>query len=268
MKYLVKLYIFIFPFYFFIPVTNAYMTSMILNEHRSILLPRIDTSAITENAIISEIGLNLYVEEFANKTQTDSVHLTVNPFDPQTNTIRDGVSGIYHPKSNQHLEIRLPKSLFEEITGTNERLLLKIVGKDQELRFSGSETTEISQDPFLTITYTEGQKQPEYSPTIINNYTLVSVDNSQLHFGNGDNIARDKISNTNSSVGAVNKESFISKFFWYFIIGIAVSVIGTFIIYKLGLNGNSSLQSSQTHYGLGDNIMGNKNVNTENEKSK
>jgi len=269
MKILIKAFIFLLIFYIFIPFTNAYMQNMILNENQSILLPNFDTSAITGNNI-SEIGLNLYIQKFTNKTQNDSVHLTVNQYDPKTNIIRDGLSAIYHPEANQYLEIKLPKSLFEEIIGTNERLLLKIVGKDQELIFSSSETTGTEQDPFLTVTYSEGAPEKTDNtptPVIINNFNFGSINNSQIHYGTGDNVAMNKNINSEKNVDTKSEESFIGKFFWYFIVGIAVLVIGTFITYKLGFANQPSIKNSQIHYGGGDNINGDKNIIL-NEKSK
>lgn len=269
MKTLMKAFIFLLIFYIFIPFANAYTQNMILNEDQSILLPNFDTSAITGNNI-SEIGLNLYVQKFTNKIQNDSVHLTVNPYDPKTNIIRDGLSAIYHPGVNQYLEIKLPKSLFEEIIGTNERLLLKIVGKDQELIFSNSETTGTDQDPFLTVAYSEGAPERTDStptPSIVNNYNFGSINNSQIHYGTGDNVAMNKNINSEKNAETKSGESFISKFFWYFIVGIAVLVIGAFITYKLGLANQQSIKNSQIHYGSGDSINGDKNIII-NEKSK
>ena len=263
-KKITYIFIFLFTFYLFLPVTNAYMLNMKLNEKQSILLPNFDTTAIIGNSI-SEIGLNLYVVKFTNPNPSQPVHLTINPYNPKTNAIRDGLSAMYSPVEKDYLEIKLPLSLFENILGTNERLLLKIVGSEQELIFSSHETMGTDQDPYLTVIYTEGIQQPtNNAPVTINNViNIENIDNSQIHYGTGDNVAMNKNIIQNSGENKNIKSSFFDKFFWYFIVAIAVIVISAFINHKLGLINQLSNQNFQTHYGSGDNITGDKNINSE-----
>lgn len=195
---------------------------LVLNQDVSIVLPRFDTSSIFGKGV-SEITLSLYLSKiFSNKT-IQKIHLTINPFDPQTMETSAGLSLFIEPTIKSYINFKLPLELFEKTIGSHDLLLIKMVDNGINLEFNGVGNTGRGNCPKLVASYTEiGYPDHNKQPIVVSGdyYNVNLVQNS---FGNGDNINGNKISDN-------AKEGFLSKFFWYFIAVIFATVVSGLIL--------------------------------------
>ena len=188
---------------------------LVLDKENSIVLPYFDTSIISREKI-SEIILSLFVVDRKSKSD-NPIQITVNPFNPESGDVEDGLSTFINPRIGYYTDFHLQKDSFEKILGTKKRLLIKLVNDDSKIVFSGIDDTGTSNDPKLVIT-SEGGIEPSQIPVslqeVFNN--LGSINNSQLNFGPGNNII---------NINHGPKEGFWSKFFWQVIVAIFVGLI-------------------------------------------
>lgn len=207
---------------------NSILITMILNSDISILLPEFIIEEIVHQEI-DTIEVSLFVLKFDNRSSSDSVHITINPFDINNNTIEDGLSKVLIPSNNCYLRIELPIELFKRIIGTNKRLLLKSVNPNQELIFDEDDISGKSNGPILTINYSAKQAEKFRKPILkgdltldnIENATIILTDNSSITFVN--NKKKDTI-----------KEGLFGKLFWSVLIPIIVTVLSAILVIFLG----------------------------------
>lgn len=221
MKNIFFCYIFFFIL-FLVPLSNIhgdFMNTIFLNQNQSILLPSFNTVSLLDSSI-ENIILSLYVLDIKSNDESPEIHLTINPFDPNTKQINDGLSRILKLKKNEYNDFVLPREIFEKIIATNKRLLVKLVGPNASLVFAG--VNESTTDPKLTVVYSERTpiKEPS-SPIIVNNnYNFQNISNSQINMKEG-------IITTQNS-----QDNFFSKIFWSLIIPILAGLI-LFYIFKI-----------------------------------
>ncbi len=228
---------------------------LILDRDRSIVLPNFDTSSIV-GSNIEEIVLSLYLLERTPKS-SEQVQITINPFDPSTKQAENGLSAFIQPNVGGYVDFRLPIELFEKVLGSDQRFLVKIVEPNQKLIFAGPDIAGTTEDPRLTIVHGEpGATQPlEQLPVIVNN-NYINIENSQVHFGPGDNIGRDKFLSAKDAQSS-SKQNILNN---PWVIGIGVGLIVMLLGYYLwGIGKSDSKNIQQYHSGGGDNVGGDKN---------
>lgn len=162
---------------------------LVLDSETSIILPFFDTSPILEDSINS-IVLSLFVLEKTPDTK-EKVHITINPIDLSTRKVDDGFSSFVDITKGQYADFELPKELFEKVVKTNKRFLLHLVGKNQRITFQGADAVGTSRDPVLIINHDSAKDIT--SDELLKEYNYYNFNNSQIIFGNGDNIKGDKI---------------------------------------------------------------------------
>jgi hypothetical protein len=214
---------------------DAHVRRLILNRRNSIVLPSFDTSSIIGSET-NEIILSLFLLEI--NRPTDKVHVTINPFNPNTKIAEDGLSTFLELKRNGYIDFRLPNELFKKIVGTSKRLLLRLVDPDVELVFTGPDSTGTTEEPKLTIVSSDRISNVSHPQgLIVSDLSFFNVENAQIHFGSGDNIGHDK--------GANDKEGFWSRSLWPFIIAVIAPIIVALILYHIfGIDTVSSLAPS------------------------
>jgi|GEM_PF-4348704 len=193
------------------------MNTLLLNQNQSILLPSFNTTPLL-NSSIENIVLSLYVLDIKLDNESPEIHITINPFDPDTKLMDDGISSVLRPKKDEFSNFVLPRELFEKIIATNKRLLVKTVDSNVSLIFAG--VNEATTDPHLIVEHSEKIPLQEIKgPITINNYYNI-ISNSEIIMGGG------IINNQNS------QENFLSKFLWYFIVPVLVGLV-LFYIFKI-----------------------------------
>jgi hypothetical protein len=179
-------------FFILIYSTGSYggnMEKLILNKDMSIVLPQFDTSGISENHI-ENITLHLYLSDFSSQTRKRKIHLTINLFNEEKKDFEDGISVFIEPKINTYIGFSLPKELFQKMLVSQSRLLISMIDKNAQMIFEGPESTGVGKDPYLDVTASSGE---EVSPkNYIVNYNFYNVNNSQIHYGKGNNISNNK----------------------------------------------------------------------------
>ncbi len=221
-----------------------------LDSENSLVLPYFDTTSIA-NSNIENIVLSLYVIEKTPVT-LNSVQITINSLDLNTNKITDGLSTFADIDSQKYIDFVLPKELFKETIGSPKRFLVRLVDKNQSLILQGADSQGLgtAHDPMLVVVQgPEENKTPDVSPII--EYKFYNILDSQVHFGAGDNVAQNKIEKDQE------KSADIPQWLKYLvavatIIGIIWGIISFFLPQDHALK--------QVHYGNGDNVAGDKNT--------
>ena len=161
---------------------------LVLDYENSILLPTFDTISILKNKSILKITVRLFLLETNNE---NNIHITINPFDLNTSMVDDGLSSHITPIPKNYIDFHLPRELFEEMVGSTKRLMIRSVDKDVRLVFSGSDVTGTSNDPSLVVTYFDNINiDPQPLSSLVKDYKFINIriDNSQIHFGLGNNL--------------------------------------------------------------------------------
>lgn len=76
----------------------------------------------------------------------------------------------------------------------------------------------------------DSNQEEKNLPETERNRTALSIHNLLFHFGHGDNVGGNKISNIRKE----NEESFVEKFFWYGIVALVVAILAVVISRQLG----------------------------------
>lgn len=163
--------------------------TLVLDRETSIVLPEFNTSFIVKSNI-SKIILSLFLLDISF-AESKKVHLTINPFDPKTGEVDDGLAITIEPTKERYVDIELPRELFEKIVREPKKLLLKLVDDKTKLMFKGPDEFGTTIDPRLTVVNSDGSVNQEKPPTINNYYT-------QINNGSGDNVLGNKTSIENS----------------------------------------------------------------------
>ncbi len=161
---------------------------LILDLNTSIVLPNFDTSSIIRDRV-KEIVLSLFLltreSELGGK-----ILITINPFDPVTKLVENGLSAMIDPVTDSFIDFHLPRELFEKIVGTNKRLLIKLSNRNERLVFAGPEMSGTVKDPRLLIVYSNIAPQTQDAvPTHTINYIIGEMIYSQQYFGKGSKFA-------------------------------------------------------------------------------
>ncbi|OGZ70258.1 MAG: hypothetical protein A2904_01165 [Candidatus Staskawiczbacteria bacterium RIFCSPLOWO2_01_FULL_33_9] len=195
---------------------------LILDRANSIILPYFDTSSIIGKSI-KAIKLSLWVLDIKPKFP-EKVQITINLFNPLTNEIKDGLSAFIYPKDGNYVSFNLPLELFEKAVGTNNRFLIKIVDTVPKIVFAGPNQSGTTNDPKLNIEYSENTIP---IPLPLEFFKIIgNIQNLQINYGGGNNMATNQDS---------KKENIFDKFFWKFLIPVAVVVVGAYLIYYFGI---------------------------------
>ena len=141
-----------------------------------------------------------------------------------TNEIKDGLSAFIYPKDGNYVSFNLPLELFEKAVGTNNRFLIKIVDTVPKIVFAGPNQSGTTNDPKLNIEYSENTIP---IPLPLEFFKIIgNIQNLQINYGGGNNMATNQDS---------KKENIFDKFFWKFLIPVAVVVVGAYLIYYFGI---------------------------------
>ena len=219
-----------------------------LDSEASIVLPYFDTSSIGKSDIDSII-LNLFVLKKSPTVPTE-LEFIVSPIDLNNNTVGNGASLKAYVKEGEYVSLDLPIELFEESVQSPKRFLLRLLSRDQRLVLQGVMGTV--QDPKLIVEHNDIQqdvaKNKEFgnSRNIIINNTYNNINNSQIHLENGDNVMGQKKENSDSSSRS-----------WLATLAAVATIIGLIWAVFSYFHPKNNIVS-QSHYGQGDNVGGDK----------
>lgn len=206
------------------------ISTLVLDEDNSIVLPYFDTSSIV-NSNIESITLSLHVLDKIPK-RTERLQITINPVDLSTNLVGDGLSTFVNVGRGNYVDFRLPRELFEQTVRTQKRLLVHLVGGGKKLILSGPDETGIAQDPKMIIEYSEKANEENLDQPRIAENQYYNIKNSQLHFGTGDNIGGHKIEKYLQESNKLWHEKPLGML----IITVVAGLIIAFLVYEFGWN--------------------------------
>lgn len=194
---------------------------LILDKGTSIVLPEFDTTAIL-NSNISEIVLSLFLIDNI-PAEIKDVHITINPFDPITGKMDEGLSRTIESIRDSYIDIRLPRELFERTIHKPKKFLLKLVDTRVKLVFEGIDKYGTTHDPKLVVLYSDKTTEEEEIVPVINyNYYNVEAHNSNVQIGGQDN-------NQNFD-NRKNGKGWQDNPILYLIIGVVILVLGGLIV--------------------------------------
>lgn len=176
---------------------NEIQSTLILDADTSIVLPYFDTSSII-NSNIDSIILSLYVLDKIPDT-ADKIQITINTVDLNTKVVEDGLSTFVNVSRDSYIDFKLPKELFEKTIRTQKRFLVRLISGGQKLVLQGPDVAGTSQDPKLIIVehnYINDTKTP--NQPLVKEHNYYNIQNAQFHFGEGNNVGRDKIEEVGS----------------------------------------------------------------------
>lgn len=209
-KVLIKLKIillFFIPILTFMPMKingqehNEIQSTLILDADTSIVLPYFDTSSII-NSNIDSIILSLYVLDKIPDT-ADKIQITINTVDLNTKVVEDGLSTFVNVSRDSYIDFILPKELFEETIRTQKRFLVRLVSGGQKLVLQGPDVAGTSQDPKLIVVLNDINDTKTPNQPLVKEYNYYNIQNAQFHFGEGNNVGRDKIEEVGSIVNDI-----------------------------------------------------------------
>lgn len=222
------------------------MEKIILNKKTSIVLPLFDTTSILGSKV-NKIILSLYLLNAESLPLLKKIHLTINPFNPDTREVKNGVSVLFRPKVNAYNDFLLPRELFEKMVSSNELLLLRMVDVRTTLVFAGPDIVGTSQDPQLTFEHVDSGTTTIFADPDIEGttqdpqLTFEHTDSSTTFVFAGPDIV-ETTQNPQLTFEHADEDSGEDS-----------------DLRQLIINNNfTNITNTQVHYGTGDNIGGNK----------